>query len=145
MLKGTLFLLLILSMGCLQQTVDVEPGPVEVEKRIVEVPYPEEAKSISNPIAASEESLAIGKAKYEVFCSMCHGPKGRGSEEVTKSFSVDPSSLVTDAVKMRSDGELFWATSYGVNDTTMLPWMDLLDDEEIWHLVNYMRILQNEA
>jgi mono/diheme cytochrome c family protein len=135
-----LTLLLLLFSGCL-----ISGGADQTSSKSVPVPYPEDAKSVSNPIPASEESLSIGKAKYKTFCSMCHGLNGRGGEEATKSFEIEPSSLVTKTVKKRTDGELFWATSNGVNDTKMLAWGDLLSDEEMWHLVNYMRVLQKES
>jgi mono/diheme cytochrome c family protein len=133
-------LLLILSTGCTQ--ADTSQSEPEVKKKVVPIPYPEEAKATQNPIAATEENLAIGKQKYETFCTMCHGFKGEGGEEATKGFEVDPSNLISNSVKQRSDGELFWATSNGVNDTNMLPWSELLSDEEIWYIVNYIRVLQ---
>ena len=124
--------------GCLQSSENVD-------KKLVPVPYPEEAKSIENPVPTTDANLDVGKDKYEIFCSMCHGLTGRGDEEVSKSFQVEPSSLVSRAVKRRTDGELFWATSNGVNDTKMLPWGELLSDDEMWLIVNYIRVLQKEA
>jgi mono/diheme cytochrome c family protein len=129
--------------GCLSQTFEVEQ--THVPKKTLPVEYPEEAKSTSNPIPADEESIAIGKAKFEVYCTMCHGHNGGAGQEITKGFEIDPSNLLTDSVKKRTDGELFWATSNGVNGTKMLPWSDLLSDEEIWHIINYIRVLQKEA
>jgi cytochrome c5 len=146
-----LFILLILFLtGCLQQAEQPQQTaePVSqtiVPKKEVPVPYTEESKSLSNPIMRTEGSIAIGKKKYDTFCSMCHGATGKGGENVTRGFDVDPSSLVTDIVKKRSDGELFWATSNGVNGTTMLSWNHILSDEEIWHIVNYMRLLQKKS
>jgi len=137
-----IFLMLLavgaLFSGCLQSTTTVE-------KKFVPVPYPEEAKAIENPVSKSDSNLAIGKDKYEIFCSMCHGFSGRGDEEVSKSFRVEPSSLVSSSVERRTDGELFWATKSGVNDTKMLAWGELMSDEEMWLIVNYIRVLQKEA
>ncbi|GBE19027.1 hypothetical protein BMS3Abin16_01639 [archaeon BMS3Abin16] len=141
LIKPVLVMLLVISAlfsGCLQ-------GSERVEKKIVPVPYPEDAKSIVNPVSKSDVNLAVGKDKYEIFCSMCHGLSGRGDKEISKKFQVEPSSLVSSDVKRRTDGELFWATSSGVNGTTMLPWNELLSDDEIWLIVNYIRVLQKEA
>jgi mono/diheme cytochrome c family protein len=124
--------------GCLQ-------GSETVEKKLVPVPYPETAKSIVNPVTKTDANLDVGKDKYEIFCSMCHGLSGSGGEEVSKNFQIDPSSLVSSGVKRRTDGELFWATKNGVNKTKMLPWGELLSDEEIWLIVNHIRVLQKEA
>jgi mono/diheme cytochrome c family protein len=135
-------LLIVLSSGCLQEVFKSENPD---EKNIVPVPYPEEAKSTLNPIPVTEQTISVGKEKYEIFCSMCHGSMGRGAEEVTKSLQVTPSSLVNSDVKKRSDGELFWASSNGVNGTLMLPWNEILSDAEIWLIVNYIRVLQEES
>ena len=128
----------VIFSGCLQSSEGVE-------KKLVPVPYPKEAKSIVNPVSKSDTNLAVGKDKYEIFCSMCHGFLGSGHKEVSKNFQVAPSSLVSDDVKRRTDGELYWATNNGVNGTKMLPWGELLSDEEIWLIINYIRILQKEA
>jgi mono/diheme cytochrome c family protein len=144
--RKTLLVFVILAAfaaGCLSQPVEV--GETLVPKKTLPVHYPEEAKSTSNPIPADDASIAIGKAKFEVYCVMCHGHNGGAGQEITKGFEIDPSNLITDSVKKRTDGELFWATSNGVNDTKMLPWSDLLSDEEIWHIINYIRVLQKEA
>jgi hypothetical protein len=145
--KKLLILFLFFLTGCLGQAD--QPGqnsePVSqtiVPKKDVPIQYTEESKTLSNPMLPTEGSLTIGKKKYETFCSMCHGLTGKGGEDVTRSFDVDPSSLVTDTVRKRTDGELFWAISNGVNGTKMLLWNTILSDDEIWHIINYIRELQ---
>ncbi len=147
-MRGIFFMLLILFAGCLQGAKVQQGAEVKetvVPKKIVPVTPPAESKSITNPIAATEASLAIGKAKYETFCSICHGKKGEARQEVTREFEVDPAVLISDLVKKRTDGELWWTCSNGVNGTQMLPWKDVLGDEERWHIINYIRFLQKQS
>lgn len=92
-----------------------------------------------------KDSHSIGESKYSIYCSMCHGPNGRGEEEATKSLEVTPSSLVSDPVKKRSDDELFSVISNGVDKTDMLSWGELLTDEEISQIVDYVRVLQSKG
>ncbi len=140
MLK-TLFVLLIFISGCLQ----TGGGVNENEKKHIPVPYPEEAKSVDNPIVLNDESLALGKKRYDTYCSICHGPTGRGDQEVTKTFEIEPSNLVSKDVKRRTEGELFWACSNGVNGTKMLAWKDVLSDDERWKITAYIRVLQENS
>ncbi len=140
MLK-TLFVLLIFISGCLQ----TGGGVNENEKKHIPVPYPEESKSVENPIVITEEALALGKARYDTYCAICHGPTGRGDQEVTRSFEVEPSNLVSKEVKSRTDGELFWACSNGVNGTKMLPWKEILSEDERWKIITHIRVLQEDA
>jgi hypothetical protein len=134
-------IILLLASGCILST---DAGDSKSRKKIVAIPYPEEAKHLKNPLPRTEASMRLGRVKYEVYCAICHGTSGEGEEESAYDFEVDPSSLVTIGVKERSDGELFWATSHGVSNTTMLPWRDILSDDEIWLIVNYIRLLQEK-
>ncbi|HXF05984.1 MAG TPA: cytochrome c [Blastocatellia bacterium] len=101
---------------------------------------PDSARTMKNPIAATTESLAKGKELFQANCVMCHGEKGDGTGEMARSLDTKPSDL-TDATRMeaQTDGELFYKISTGTNE--MPEYGAILEKEEIWHLVNYVRSL----
>jgi hypothetical protein len=79
----------------------------------------EAARAVTNPLPASEEMIAKGKALYEgkAFCKVCHGPDGKGLGK-----DIAPGSLkgplprnFTDKKwqSARTDGELFWILKNG--------------------------------
>lgn len=99
---------------------------------------PREYAALENPIAPSEESLAAGEGIYKARCLTCHGPEGDGEAVSTDSLRTLPGDL-TDRRRMNkySDGTLFWKIRVGRGD--MPPWQLVLKDEEIWHVINFIR------
>lgn len=106
----------------------------------------EAARAVTNPLPASEEMIAKGKALYEgkAFCKVCHGPDGKGLGE-----DIAPGSLkgplprnFTDKKwqAARTDGELFWILQNGSKGTAMAPFIPLiLTEEEAWQVLRYVR------
>ena len=98
-----------------------------------------EAAKIKNPVAASAESIAAGKATYGRYCAVCHGINAEGG---SGSDISPPAPDLTDAEWKRgsSDGEIFSVIKNGVPpDLSMEPWGDRLKDADIWNVVNYLR------
>ena len=106
----------------------------------------EAARAVTNPLPASEEIIAKGKALYEgkAFCKVCHGPDGKGLGK-----DIAPGSLkgplprnFTDKKwqAARTDGELFWILKNGSKGTAMAPFIPLvLTEEEAWQVLRYVR------
>ena len=106
----------------------------------------EAARAVTNPLPASDEMIAKGKALYEgkAFCKVCHGPDGKGL-----GADIAPGSLkgplprnFTDKKwqATRTDGELFWILKNGSKGTAMAPFIPLiLTEEEAWQVLRYVR------
>lgn len=95
----------------------------------------------SNPITATPESIATGKALYEVHCIVCHGPTGLGDGPVaTKAPALRPwFPLGSPVTQGRSDAYLYahiWA-----GGAVMGPYWQSLEPHEPWHLINYIRTM----
>ncbi len=99
---------------------------------------PEEALALENPIPATEESIAIGAKIFAERCVACHGEEGRGDGPAAAALDPPPSNLHADHVHAQTDGSMFWTIKEGSPGTAMPPWEDVLTDEEIWHLVNFI-------
>ncbi len=89
----------------------------------------------TNPVPATEESLAIGAGLFlENNCQVCHGADGRGGP-----LAPD----LTVHIPTREDGFLFGRISEGfpVGSTEQLmpAFKDQLTETERWHLVNFLR------
>jgi len=103
-------------------------------------PAPEKAKKRKNPVAATEESLRRGAGLYRSQCEICHGHEGKGDGPWVEKLPVKPADL-TDVPMMSemTDGEIFWKISTGRDE---MPRFELqLNEEERWHLVNFVRSL----
>ena len=106
----------------------------------------EAARAVTNPLPASDEMVAMGRALFEgkAFCKACHGADGKGL-----GGGIEPGSLkgplprnFTDKrwQATRTDGELFWILKNGSKGTAMAPFIPLvLTEEEAWQVLRYVR------
>jgi mono/diheme cytochrome c family protein len=105
---------------------------------------PDEARSVKNPVPASQENLAAAEMLFQDNCLLCHGEKGMGDGPGAKTIKVKPANF-TDKKLMsaETDGSIFWKMSNGRGP--MPPWKDDLTEKERWQLVNYIRKLGKDA
>ena len=97
-----------------------------------------EAPALTNPVEATDESLARGEDMYVRYCTKCHGVSGNGTGPSTHGIDADPRKLwVWGAAGDAADGYLFSIISNGRTD--MPPWGLILSETERWDLVNYVK------
>ena len=89
------------------------------------------------------ESVAKGKALYLQKCFFCHGEKGDGKGPVADTLKPNPRDFTRDEFKYGcSDEAVFKTIAKGVPATPMAPFEGQLSEEEIWHLVHFVRSLR---
>lgn len=109
------------------------------------IPYafkgkPEDAgKYLVNPLVPSEENIQLGKTKFNIYCSPCHGYLAEGDSRLKGSFP-NPPSLHSAKVRNWSDGRIYHVIVEGQN--VMPSYSYQLSREERWAVINYVRVLQ---
>jgi len=87
-----------------------------------------------------------GKRLYADYCAVCHGREGRGDGPVTMMFGPRPFDF-TDAAGMaaKQDADLYFAIFGGgeaIGKSAYMPrWGGLLQDQEMWDVIAYLRTL----
>ena len=100
-----------------------------------------DAARVRNPTPPTPESVAAGKSTYQRYCASCHGVNAEGG---SGSDISPPAPDLTDSEWKHgsTDGEIFDVIKNGVPpELDMGPWGDRIKDEDIWHVVNYVRSL----
>jgi copper transport protein len=92
----------------------------------------------SNPFPPNPESLNIGRQRYQQDCQSCHGVTGLGDGPLGAGLKPPPLNLRVH-VPLHAEGDVFRFIRDGVWGTAMQPWGQKLTDEEIWHIVNYLK------
>ncbi|MCM8747795.1 copper resistance protein CopC [Thermomicrobiaceae bacterium CFH 74404] len=99
-----------------------------------------------NPIPATPESIAAGQELFVANCAVCHGASGRGDGPAAASLDWPQINMdLTAHLYQHTDGDLYWWIREGKAGTPMPGFKNQLADEEIWHLVNYLRTLDRRS
>lgn len=100
-----------------------------------------------SPRETTPENLAAGKALYAEYCSQCHGDEGDGQGVMADRLVPRPRDFRRGIYKIRRtiqgelpiDDDLFEIIRKGMPGSSMPAWQDVLSDEEVWQLVDYIK------
>jgi mono/diheme cytochrome c family protein len=99
----------------------------------------EAARKLKSPVPFSKASIARGKILYARACTECHGADGKSQVDV-----IANATDLTNPKAWRSgttEGEIFRSIRDGAGEA-MPPFAEKVSkDEDLWHLVNYLRNL----
>jgi mono/diheme cytochrome c family protein len=98
------------------------------------------AKRIPVPPLDDAGKIAHGAGRYRELCVQCHGGPGVAPEAFALGLLPAPANLAHTARTWRP-AELFWTISQGIKMTGMPAWAFRIDDEEIWAIVAFLRVM----
>ncbi len=102
--------------------------------------------TLTNPFLPDEESLKTGRELFNKNCAACHGEQGRGDGPAAANLAIKPPDYGSGHLDIHTDGDIFYWIQNGISQGSPMPaFKDKLTDDEIWHVVNYVRRLRNEA
>ena len=102
---------------------------------------PDEQALLRNPFPPDPASLETGSSVYERNCQTCHGVSGRGDGPGGAGLDPPPGDLIVH-VPLHPEGDLFRFVHDGIPGTAMSPLGERLTDEEIWHVINYIKTFE---
>jgi len=99
---------------------------------------------LKNPLSPTKENLAKGKAKYDVYCAICHGEKGKGDGQLTKLvkngkklYPAPPADLTAGFIQAKPDGEIFHVITMG--SAIMGAHGSQIKTDDRWRIVLYIK------
>jgi mono/diheme cytochrome c family protein len=101
------------------------------------------ARVVKNPVPSTPASVTAGAASYKKYCAFCHGAAGKGDGAFVPKGMSQPADL-TDATWARgdTDGEIFAVIMAGAGPKfEMKGYKGKIPDQDVWHIVNYLRSL----
>jgi mono/diheme cytochrome c family protein len=150
-LVTVLVVLVVLAAGAIvvaySGVVDVsamrsDPGPVEwflvttrhhsIESRIEGIEVP----PLDDPAAVAE-----GLEHYHEMCVTCHGAPGVEPSEIGKGLNPMPPDLTRKELDDEEAAEFFWVVANGIRMTGMPAFGATHTDQQIWHIVAFLRQL----
>jgi len=99
------------------------------------------ARFAVNPILPDAASIARGGELYGANCITCHGEIGRGDGPASASLKPPPADFTAGHTETHPDGDLYWWIKTGVPNSAMPAFGEQFTEDDLWHLVNYVRRL----
>ncbi len=100
--------------------------------------YPDDIEEF--PLTITEETVARGRERYEIFCSLCHGPTGNGDGMIVRRGFRRAASFHTDALRQAPVGHYFDAITNGWG--AMPSYAPQIPPGDRWAIIAYIRALQ---
>jgi mono/diheme cytochrome c family protein len=155
MKRGTIILLLLavavfavgfVAYSLLHNGVSAKAAPSAIEvmmaRKARHMALPSEARSLVNPVPASEENLRDARLHFADHCAICHGNDGSCDTMIGSGLYPKPPDLRLAETQKLSDGELFWIIENGVRFTGMPAFSSHHSlPEDSWKLVHFIRHL----
>ena len=101
------------------------------------------AEDLRNPFPPTADSVAVGEPIYAGTCAACHGVGGRGDGPSGTGLPKPPADMFIH-VPLHSDTILFEFIRDGIGQSGMPGQAEILTEDEMWHLVNYLRAAFDE-
>jgi mono/diheme cytochrome c family protein len=99
-------------------------------------------KADRNPLAPTAENVREGQRDFSHYCMACHGLDGQNSGvPFAQAMSPPVPSLGSSEVQGFSDGQLRWIIDNGIFPSGMPASRGILNDEEMWRIVLFIRHL----
>jgi mono/diheme cytochrome c family protein len=92
-------------------------------------------RELTNPHAATAQTLEEGKALYLTYCAVCHGELGRGDGPISGKIPPPP-SYVSDRLLQFPQGRIFHVITKGAGK--MPSYAAQLSVDERWKVVTYV-------
>ena len=86
-------------------------------------------------------TAADGAKVFKNNCEVCHGAEGHGDGPAGQALDPQPKNLA-ELQAVAGDDYLFWRVSEGKPGTSMVAWKGILNEEQIWQVVSFMRTLK---
>jgi len=99
-------------------------------------------KKDRNPLPNDAETIHSGLRAFSHYCVSCHGLDAQNTGvPFATAMSPPVPELNSPQVQAYSDGQLHWIIRNGLYPSGMPASKDMLNDEEIWSIVTYIRHL----
>ena len=99
-------------------------------------------KNLKNPLPDTPETVKTGQEHFGHHCQVCHGLDGHNTGvPFAAKMSPNIPDLGDKSVQEFTDGQLKIIIQNGIRFSGMPGWQSILDDNEMWAIVRFIRHL----
>lgn len=98
------------------------------------------ASDVAVPALENSDRAINGFRQFRAHCVQCHGAPGIAPQPFALGLMPAPASLVATSHGW-SAAEIYWIIRHGIKMSGMPAWRYRMNDEEIWDVVAFMKVL----
>ncbi len=96
--------------------------------------------------AGTVEEIRRGSRLYDTLCRACHGPTGKGNGRSARMLTIQPPDLTDPSTaSFFSDQAKLKIIAEGIDETPMIGWSRMLEENEQIALLHFMNTLVRES
>ena len=98
-------------------------------------------QELKNKFLATKEVLQQGKAKFDIYCMICHGKSGNGEGTLFTSgkFTAQPTDLLSERIQNLPDGEIFHIITKGSLSGLMGAHGTQIKPDDRWKIITFIK------
>lgn len=96
------------------------------------------ASNTANPEPDTSQTLLAAARLYETRCTICHGSPEQQENNVGKSENPPTPQFFGSEPPDMTESQNFYVIKHGIRFTAMLPWNNLLSNQQIWQVVDLL-------
>lgn len=141
---ATLVAVVVGMTGRVSMRADILPSTIEKRfaMRMMDANVERNAPKVANPLASTDENLSAGASLYLQHCALCHGDPAHPQSALAKTLYPPPPQFLTDPPDMK-ENENYYIIVHGVRWTGMPGWKNVLNDHQIWEVVQFLAHMDN--
>jgi mono/diheme cytochrome c family protein len=129
-----------LEHGFVSARADVNPGMMDSWLgSAMDASTTRHAPKLANPVPDTQDTLLAGAKTYTSVCAGCHGTPADHDSKFGKAFYPPAPQFFGDDPPDMKENENFYIIKHGVRMTAMPSWGDLLNDQQIWQTVAFLK------
>jgi len=98
------------------------------------------SRDVAVPALDNRERVVNGFRHFQALCLQCHGAPGIAPQPFALGLMPAPASLVATAREWPA-ADIYWVVRNGIKMSGMPAWQYRMDDEQIWDIVAFMKVL----
>ena len=98
------------------------------------------ARDIAVPDLSQPAAIARGLVLFDKNCVLCHGAPGVPPDDFAKGLEPAAPPLAQTAREWPVQ-DIYWAIRHGIKMTAMPAWEYRMDDDDLWAMVAFLRVL----
>ena len=99
-------------------------------------------KDWKNPVPDTADAVKDGQEHFGHHCQICHGLDAQNTGvPFAEKMSPPVANLADKDIQAYSDGQLKWIIENGIEPSGMPGWKGILEDDEMWKIVSFLRHL----